>query len=55
MLVGLTTTVQAVKLTRDRPTWLIYLQLATFATYLYGLSAALPLLRAELGLSRAVA
>ncbi|MBP2705608.1 MFS transporter [Microbispora sp. RL4-1S] len=42
-------------LNRDRPTWLIYLQLATFATYLYGLSAALPLLRAELGVSQTVA
>ncbi|MBB2748029.1 UNVERIFIED_ORG: putative MFS family arabinose efflux permease [Microbispora rosea subsp. rosea] len=44
-----------IKVTRDSPTWLIYLQLATFATYLYGLSAALPLLRAELGVSQAVA
>ncbi|MCT9935282.1 MFS transporter [Planotetraspora sp. A-T 1434] len=52
---GSTTTVQSARLTRDRPTWLIYLQLATFATYLYGLSAALPTLRAELGLSQAVA
>ncbi|WP_084370289.1 MFS transporter [Microbispora sp. ATCC PTA-5024] len=43
------------RLIRDRPTWLIYLQLATFATYLYGLSAATPLLRAELGVSQAVA
>lgn len=43
------------KVNRDGPTWLIYLQLATFATYLYGLSAALPLLRAELGVSQAVA
>ncbi|WP_084965689.1 MFS transporter [Thermoactinospora rubra] len=42
-------------MTRDRPTWLIYLQLGTFATYLYGLSAALPLLRAEQGVSQAVA
>ncbi|MEZ0075225.1 sugar MFS transporter [Planotetraspora sp. GP83] len=52
---GSTRTVQSTRLTRDRPTWLIYLQLATFATYLYGLSAALPTLRAELGLSQAVA
>ncbi|NJP28542.1 MFS transporter [Microbispora sp. SCL1-1] len=44
-----------IKVIRDSPTWLIYLQLATFATYLYGLSAALPLLRAELGVSQAVA
>ncbi|MEV4456317.1 MFS transporter [Microbispora sp. NPDC049633] len=44
-----------IKVTRDGPTWLVYLQLATFATYLYGLSAAVPLLRAELGVSQAVA
>ncbi|GGO20798.1 hypothetical protein GCM10010116_41800 [Microbispora rosea subsp. aerata] len=44
-----------ITVTRDGPTWLIYLQLATFATYLYGLSAAVPLLRAELGVSQAVA
>lgn len=37
----------SVRLIRDRPTWLVYLQLATFSTYLYGLSAALPLLRAD--------
>ncbi|MFI7534253.1 MFS transporter [Streptosporangium sp. NPDC049376] len=43
------------RLTRDRPTWLVYLQLGVFATYLYGLSAALPMLRAELGLSQTVA
>jgi predicted MFS family arabinose efflux permease len=43
------------RLTRDRPTWLIYLQLATFGTYLYGLSAALPLLRIDQGVSQAVA
>ncbi|MEV7965480.1 MFS transporter [Sphaerisporangium sp. NPDC088356] len=43
------------RLTRDRPTWLIYLQLATFSTYLYGLSAALPLLRIDQGVSQAVA
>ncbi|MFC4592350.1 MFS transporter [Sphaerisporangium corydalis] len=43
------------RLTRDRPTWLIYLQLATFSTYLYGLSAALPLLRIDMGISQAVA
>ncbi|RCG22401.1 MFS transporter [Sphaerisporangium album] len=42
-------------LARDRPTWLIYFQLATFATYLYGLSAALPLLRIDQGVSQAVA
>ncbi|GAA3808933.1 MFS transporter [Sphaerisporangium flaviroseum] len=51
-----TTTVRSrARLTRDRPTWLIYLQLAIFATYLYGLSAALPLLRIEQGVSQAVA
>ncbi|MFF4779568.1 MFS transporter [Microtetraspora fusca] len=49
------TTVAAARLARDRPTWLIYLQLATFATYLYGLSAALPMIRAELGVSQAAA
>ncbi|MFF0579960.1 MFS transporter [Streptosporangium saharense] len=43
------------RLTRDRPTWLVYLQLGVFATYLYGLSAALPMLRAELGVSQTVA
>jgi predicted MFS family arabinose efflux permease len=43
-----------VRFNRDRPTWFIYLVLATFATYLYGLSAALPTLRAELGVSQAV-
>ncbi|RSM94032.1 hypothetical protein DMB42_51745 [Nonomuraea sp. WAC 01424] len=36
-----------IRLVRDRPTWLIYLLLGTFATFLYGLSAALPLLRAD--------
>lgn len=46
---------RAVTFTRDRPTWLIYLQLCIFATYLYGLSAALPLLRAELGVTQTVA
>jgi predicted MFS family arabinose efflux permease len=54
-LVDLTTDVGKVTLVRDRPTWLIYLQLATFATYLYGLSAALPVLRAELGISQTMA
>lgn len=44
-----------IRLTRDRPTWLIYLQLGTFATYLYGLSAAVPLLRADERTSAAVA
>ncbi|GGO83147.1 MFS transporter [Nonomuraea cavernae] len=44
-----------VRLTRDAPTWLIYLQLGTFATFLYGLSAALPLLRQDQQLSNAVA
>lgn len=44
-----------IRLTRDLPTWLIYLQLGTFATYLYGLSAALPLLRQEQQVSNAVA
>ncbi|MFC7647148.1 MFS transporter [Streptosporangium lutulentum] len=44
-----------VRLTRDRATWLIYLQLGIFATYLYGLSAALPLLRIDQGVSQTVA
>ncbi|GAA3020810.1 MFS transporter [Streptosporangium longisporum] len=44
-----------VRLVRDRSTWLVYLQLGVFATYLYGLSAALPLLRIDQGLSQAVA
>ncbi|MFI6817072.1 MFS transporter [Nonomuraea sp. NPDC050328] len=43
------------RLTRDRPTWLIYLQLGTFATYLYGLSAALPLLQKDQRVSQTVA
>jgi predicted MFS family arabinose efflux permease len=42
-------------LIRDRVTWLIYLQLVIFATYLYGMSAALPLLRIDQGVSQAVA
>ncbi len=45
----------AITFTRDRPTWFVYLMLATFATYLYGLSSALPTLRAELGVTQAVA
>lgn len=44
-----------VRLIRDRPTWLIYLQLSTFASFVYGLSAALPLLRADQGTSATVA
>ncbi|GII65165.1 hypothetical protein Skr01_52500 [Sphaerisporangium krabiense] len=51
----MSSTVIVRSLTRDRPTWLIYLQLALFATYLYGLSAALPLLRLDQGVSQAVA
>ncbi|GAA0999311.1 MFS transporter [Acrocarpospora macrocephala] len=51
----MTTSTGAITFTRDRPTWLIYLILATFSSYLYGLSAAIPLLRAELGLTQAVA
>ncbi|GAA3090821.1 hypothetical protein GCM10017600_46900 [Streptosporangium carneum] len=43
------------RLTRDRPTWLLYLQLGAFATYLYSLSAALPMLSAEQGVSQTVA
>jgi predicted MFS family arabinose efflux permease len=50
-----TTRPSAITFTRDRPTWLIYLILATFSSYLYGLSAAIPILRAELGITQAVA
>lgn len=42
-------------LTRDHATWLVYLQMSTFATMLYGLSAALPLLRIDQGTSQSVA
>ncbi|MEU4834464.1 MFS transporter [Streptosporangium sp. NPDC023615] len=49
------TAITPVRLVRDRPTWLVYLQLGVFATYLYGLSAALPLLRIDQQLSQAVA
>ncbi len=45
----------AITFTRDRPTWFVYMMLATFATYLYGLSSALPTLRAELGVTQAIA
>ncbi|MFI7618447.1 MFS transporter [Nonomuraea terrae] len=51
----MTSVLPRVRLVRDRPTWLIYLQLGTFASYLYGLSAALPLLRADQGTSATVA
>ncbi|GAA0435211.1 MFS transporter [Acrocarpospora corrugata] len=51
----MTTSTSAITFTRDRPTWLIYLILATFATYLYGLSAALPIIRDEFDLTQAVA
>lgn len=44
-----------VRLVRDRSTWLIYLLLGAFATFLYGLSAALPLLRADQHTSATVA
>lgn len=43
------------RLARDRPTWLIYLQLGTFATFIYGLSGALPLLRLDQRTSGTVA
>ncbi|MGC5016796.1 MFS transporter [Streptosporangium sp. DT93] len=49
------TAIAPVRLVRDRPTWLVYLQLGVFATYLYGLSAALPLLRIDQQLSQTVA
>ncbi|MFI6602301.1 MFS transporter [Nonomuraea sp. NPDC050536] len=48
-------TSERARLSRDRPTWLIYLQLGAFATYLYGLSAAVPLLRIDERTSAAVA
>ncbi|MEV4178355.1 MFS transporter [Nonomuraea sp. NPDC049709] len=51
----MTTVLPPVRLIRDRPTWLVYLLLSTFATYLYGLSAALPLLRADQRTSATVA
>ncbi|MEV1005111.1 hypothetical protein [Nonomuraea sp. NPDC050202] len=51
----MTTALSPDRLIRDRPTWLIYLQLSTFATFVYGLSAALPLLRADQGTSATVA
>lgn len=43
------------RLTRDGATWLVYLQVGVYATMLYGLSAALPILRAEQGISQSVA
>ncbi|MEV7007393.1 MFS transporter [Streptosporangium sp. NPDC051022] len=49
------TTIVPVRLVRDHATWLLYLQLGVFTTYLYGLSAALPLLRIEQGVSQTVA
>ncbi|MEU7001078.1 MFS transporter [Nonomuraea sp. NPDC046570] len=51
----MTSVAEPIRLIRDRPTLLIYLQLATFSTYIYGLSAALPLLRQDLGVPNAVA
>ncbi|WP_214110928.1 MFS transporter [Acrocarpospora catenulata] len=51
----MTTPTSALALTRDRPTWLAYLILAVFATYVYGLAAAVPLIRAEFNLTQAVA
>ncbi|GAA3712275.1 MFS transporter [Nonomuraea antimicrobica] len=51
----MTTVLPSARLVRDRPTWLVYLQLGTFATFLYGLSAALPLLRADQRTSATVA
>ncbi|MBB2914762.1 putative MFS family arabinose efflux permease [Streptosporangium becharense] len=49
------TAIASVRLNRDRATWLIYLQLGVFATYLYGLSAVLPLLRIDQGVSQTTA
>ncbi|MFD0469525.1 MFS transporter [Nonomuraea thailandensis] len=51
----MSTALSPVRLIRDRPTWLIYLLLSVFATFVYGLSAALPLLRADQGISATVA
>jgi len=42
-------------LTRDRVTWLVYLQLGTYGYFLYAFGPTLPLLRDELHLSRTVA
>ncbi|WP_449062110.1 MFS transporter [Planomonospora algeriensis] len=49
------TAITSVRLVRDRATWLVYLQLGVFATYLYGLSAVLPLLRLDLEITQTVA
>jgi predicted MFS family arabinose efflux permease len=50
-------TVGEVRLTlvRDRLTWITYGHLAIFAYFLYGFGPAVPLIRDELGISRAVA
>jgi predicted MFS family arabinose efflux permease len=40
------------RLTRDRLTWLIYLQLGVYGYFLYGFGPTLPLLRDEQGISR---
>jgi predicted MFS family arabinose efflux permease len=42
-------------LTRDRLTWLVYLQLGVYGYVLYGLSPSIALLRDEQGVSRTVA
>jgi predicted MFS family arabinose efflux permease len=41
-------------LQRDRPTWMVYTLLAIFGYFLYGFGPSVPLLRDELGVSRAV-
>ncbi|SDL20373.1 Predicted arabinose efflux permease, MFS family [Nonomuraea maritima] len=51
----MTSVLPRVRLVRDRPTWLVYLLLATFASFVYALSAAVPLLRADQGTSATVA
>ncbi|AQZ68339.1 major facilitator superfamily MFS_1 [[Actinomadura] parvosata subsp. kistnae] len=51
----MSTALSPVRLIRDRPTWLVYLLLSAFATFVYGLSAAVPLLRADQGTSATVA
>ena len=40
------------QLTRDRLTWLVYLQLGVFGYFLYGFGPTVPLLREEQGISR---
>ncbi len=46
--------VEAVRLHRDRTTWMVYALLAIYGYFLYGFGPSVPLLRDELGVSRAV-